>query len=254
MLTMVDTERKWREWASESIERLRRYKELGYVGFIGLSTHSASMAVTAARSGLIDVIMYPLNLTSHALEQDMAVCQACADRGVGLVAMKPYGGGTLLAANGKQTGVTPVQCLAYVLSLPVSTTVPGPRNAREFLSTLHYLEASDEEKAFHPILARVQRSLTGPQCTRCDHCQPCPQDIDVSTIVNLVGWAGYAEEGTDERIEAFTSYAALPVRASACTECAVCIERCPFGVDVIAKMRKAVETFEGTAVARAPGA
>jgi predicted aldo/keto reductase-like oxidoreductase len=39
-------------------------------------------------------------------------------------------------------------------------------------------------------------------------------------------------------------YSGFPVQASACTECNVCVERCPFEVDVIAKMRQAVELFE----------
>lgn len=39
-------------------------------------------------------------------------------------------------------------------------------------------------------------------------------------------------------------YSGFPVQASACTECGVCVERCPFEVDVIAKLRKAVELFE----------
>jgi predicted aldo/keto reductase-like oxidoreductase len=34
------------------------------------------------------------------------------------------------------------------------------------------------------------------------------------------------------------------MKASACTECGACMERCPFGVDAIAKMRQAVEWFE----------
>jgi len=39
------------------------------------------------------------------------------------------------------------------------------------------------------------------------------------------------------------AYEALPVKASACTECGSCTEQCPFGVDVIANMQRAVEVF-----------
>ena len=39
-------------------------------------------------------------------------------------------------------------------------------------------------------------------------------------------------------------YSAFPVKASDCTECAVCVERCPFEVDIIGKMRRAVEVLE----------
>jgi predicted aldo/keto reductase-like oxidoreductase len=39
-------------------------------------------------------------------------------------------------------------------------------------------------------------------------------------------------------------YAEFPVKASACVACGVCVERCPFDVDIIAKMHEAVEVFE----------
>jgi predicted aldo/keto reductase-like oxidoreductase len=39
-------------------------------------------------------------------------------------------------------------------------------------------------------------------------------------------------------------YAESPVKASACVECGVCEERCPFDVEIVAKMREAVALFE----------
>ncbi len=247
MLTMVDTERKWDVWAQEAVERLLRYKEQGHLGYIGMSTHYAPMALKAVNSGLIDVLMYPLNLTSHVVEPEIAVCQACADQGVGLVAMKPYRGGTLFVADGKSSGITPAQCLHYVLSLPVSTTVPGVKNAEELRVALHYWEATDEEKDCSLVLTDVHRYLVG-SCTSCNHCLPCPQDIDIAQVMGLVFWAQWGlEEDNDEKAEILAAYAALPVKASECIECGDCMERCPFEVDVIARMRKAVEIFEANA-------
>ena len=43
-------------------------------------------------------------------------------------------------------------------------------------------------------------------------------------------------------------YAGFPVKASACVECGVCMERCPFDVDIIGKMREAATLFETKAV------
>lgn len=246
LLTMVDTDRKWNGWAQESVEHLLRYKEQGRVGTIGMSTHAAPIAVRAANSGLIDVLMYALNLTSHAVERDREVYQACADQSVGLVAMKPYRGGTLFRTDGQPSGITPAQCLAYVLSLPVSTTVPGVKNVEELQTTLHYLEANDEEKDYGPALAGIHRFLVG-QCTDCNHCLPCPEGIDISPMIHLVDWAQWVPENTDEQAEVWTAYAALPVKASECTECGDCMERCPFDVDIIAQMRRAVEVFEANA-------
>jgi predicted aldo/keto reductase-like oxidoreductase len=39
----------------------------------------------------------------------------------------------------------------------------------------------------------------------------------------------------------------IPVKASACVECGVCLERCPFDVEIIDKMREAAVLFEAQA-------
>ena len=244
MLTMVDTERKWKVWVQESLEHLRRYQEQGRIRDIGMSTHRPPMALKAVNSGLIDVLMFPLNLTSHVVEPEIAVCQACADQDVGLVAMKPYRGGTLFVVDGKPSGITPAQCLHYVLSLPVSTTVPGIKNVEELRATLHYWEATDEEKDYGPVLTDVHRYLAG-WCTSCNHCLPCPLDIDIAQVMGLEFWAQWAlEEDNDEKEEILAAYAALQAKASECIECGDCLERCPFEVDIIAKMQTAAEVFE----------
>ena len=244
MLTMVDTERKWNVWAQAAMEHLLRYKERGHIGAIAMSTHRAPMALKAVNSGLIDALLFPLNLTSHVVEPEIALCQACADQGIGLVAMKPYRGGTLFVADGEPSGITPAQCLHYVLSLPVSTTVPGVKNVEELRAALHYWEATDEEKNYGPVLTDVHRYLEG-RCTSCNHCLPCPQEIDIAQVMGLVFWAQWAlEEDNDEKEEILTAYAALQAKASECVECGDCMERCPFEVGIIAKMRTAAEVFE----------
>jgi len=40
------------------------------------------------------------------------------------------------------------------------------------------------------------------------------------------------------------TYDALTAKASTCTECGACTDRCPFGVDVVPKMQQAVAIFE----------
>lgn len=238
IIPVVDSEEQWNEWCQEAMEYLLRYKEQGRIGHLGMSGHTMSTAIKAVNSGLIDVLMFPINLIGHDDDEIKTLYQACVDNDVGLVAMKPYHGGTLFSADGKSSGITPTQCLAYVLSLPVSTTVPGVKNAEELRATLHYLEATNEEKDYRSVIANIHRHLAG-QCVLCNHCLPCPQNIDIGWII----WHVDQARGgiTNQLME---SYAHHQVKASECNECGVCMERCPFEVDIIAKMEKAVEIFE----------
>lgn len=242
MMTMIDDgERRGREWREASLEHLRRYQERGQVGLIGGSAHDAEIACQAVSSGLLDVLMFPINMLGHDDEQNRKLYQACVDHSVSLVAMKPYHGGTILSVNGQPSGITPAQCLHYVFSLPVSTAVPGPRNLAEWQATLRYQEASDEEKDYRPVLDTLHDRLAG-QCVYCHHCLPCPEGIEVGWVIWHVD---QARGGDLDQLREW--YSRFPVKASACVECGICLERCPFDVDIMAKIQKAVELFETTA-------
>jgi predicted aldo/keto reductase-like oxidoreductase len=237
-MTMVDEPDRRGRWMEESLKHLHRYQERGHVGYIGGSGHDVAVATELVQSGLLDVFMFGVNLTKHGDEQHQAFYRACEKQGVGLVAMKPYFGGTLLTVDGRPTSITPVECLSYVLSQPVSTTVPGVRSADQMRAALAYCVAGEEERDYGPALANMYHDLEG-HCVYCNHCLPCPQGIDVATAVMLADWATW---GVNDELEEW--YAALKVKPADCIECEQCVERCPFGVDVIAKMRHAVALFE----------
>jgi predicted aldo/keto reductase-like oxidoreductase len=244
MLTMVDTPALWQNWSMQGIERLDRYRSDGSVGFIGLSNHNIGVARMAVESGLIDVLMFPVNLYQHYGDQErMALLETCTEHQVGVVAMKPYYGGRLLMSGDRPTGITPAQCLHYVLSQPVATAVPGSRNADELRQTLSFLEASSEDKQFAPLHDELTERLHG-QCVGCLHCLPCPQEIHIpGVILNLEYVEFYSGSRWSEQYNREV-YASRPAKASDCIECEVCVERCPFGVDIIGKMRRAVEILE----------
>ncbi len=195
MLSMVDTESLWAGWAQESIERIRRYQRDGQVGFIGLSSHNVNVPCTAVESGLIDVLMFPVNLyRHHGYPERAALLDICVTREVGVVAMKPYHGGRLLRTEGRPTCITPAQCLHYVLSQPVGTIVPGARNASEMSEAPGYLHASDEEKQLMSLHEALKDRLRG-QCVDCRHCLPCPQEIDIPLVIRPV--ASYSRAQRD---------------------------------------------------------
>jgi predicted aldo/keto reductase-like oxidoreductase len=241
MMTMIDEQDRRGEWMEQSLKELRRYQEKGYVGYIGGSAHDPEQAIRAVNSGLLDVLMFGFNLTTHDRTSHQALLQACVDKDVGIVVMKPFSGGTLLNIDGKPTSITPTQCLAYVLSLPISTTVPGAKNADQMRAALAYCTMRDTERDFGPAIEKMYHDLQG-HCVYCNHCLPCPEQIDIASVLTVTDWATW---GVSDELRAW--YASFSVKASACIECGNCEERCPFGVDVITRMRKAVELFEAKA-------
>jgi len=237
IIQVIDHEAQWKEIGLRAMDRLMRYKEQGHIGHIGMSGHFVPVALTALNSGLIDVLMYGINFVTCADGGIREIYRACDEHDVGLVAMKPYYGGTLLFTRGRQPRIPAAKCLSFVLSQPVSTTVPGARNTDELRTTLHYLKAADEEKGYGEI-GDIRHHLEG-QCVYCQHCHPCTQEIHIAGIIELVD---QAQGGLEE--EAKAAYSKQEVKASDCTACGVCVERCPFGVDVIRKMETAMALFE----------
>jgi predicted aldo/keto reductase-like oxidoreductase len=233
----------------------QRWQQQGKARYIGFSGHTIKTARQATESGAIDVIMFPVNMTGHAVPGRREFYNACVAHNVALVAMKPYAGGALLlkkdafALEYWQTGganremhkrqdVTPVQCLAYTLAQPgVSTIVPGCKNTDELAQALAYWDVDQAERDYASVLQEVDQYVSG-ECVYCNHCLPCPAHIDIGQTMRLLDTA---VDGLTATLRA--EYAALEANADDCIQCAACEERCPFGVAVMDKMEQAAATF-----------
>lgn len=233
------------------LELAHRLRQEGKARWVGMSGHRPAAALQAIRSGLVDVWMYPINLAWDLTPGRKEVQQACAETGVGLVAMKPFGGGRLFLQK-EPRPILPTQALHYVLSQPgVCTAVPGVKNVKQLQAALHYVEATTAERDYSPILAAFQQDLQG-NCVYCNHCMPCTVGIDIGRTLERLDRTLAREESGKERLrERLNRHCPPRIRAipledksappSDCIECGECMERCPFGVDVIAKMRQAAE-------------
>ena len=236
------------------LELAQRLKKEGKARFVGMSSHAVPTALRAVKSGHIDVLMTPVNLsfdiypvpepncsdnnqdTVKATLDRRELYHTCASKGVGIVAMKPYAAGHLLSRGNPP--LTPIQCISYALSQAgVCTVVPGCKNVEEMDSALAYLDSTEEEKDYSGISENLIGSLRG-NCMYCNHCLPCPVGIDIATVTRLTDTAAY---GISDSVLA--EYESLTSKASDCTECGICAENCPFGVDVTANMTRAVQIF-----------
>ena len=75
-------------------------------------------------------------------------------------------------------------------------------------------------------------------CVYCNHCQPCPQNLDIGEIIRLVDSASSAMSSNLQKL-----YDHLPLKANNCIQCRQCHDRCPFSVDIVSKMTLAQQYF-----------
>ena len=265
MIHYVDAQEDWdRCMNGPYIDYVKELHAKGIIRHIGLSTHNPRIAKLAAESGFIEMILFSVNpafdmrpateeldemfgsydpALSGIDEERAALYRLCEERNVGITVMKGFFGGRLFDPARSPFGValTPVQCIHYALTRPgVCSILCGYDTKDQVDAAVAYETADEEAKGFGAVLASAPLHAYRGQCTYCGHCKPCPMDIDIAMVNKLYDLA-IQQPTVPESVQAH--YEALPVTAASCIGCQSCESRCPFGVEVAARMEKTVALF-----------
>ena len=267
MIHFVDEESDWDALMNGPyIEYVKELKASGKICHIGMSTHNPATAKKAVESGLVEMLLFSINpafdllpptenIDDYFAEEyqeglggiDPArteLYSLCEQKDVGLTVMKPYAGGRLFDEGRSPFGValTPVQCIHYCLTRPaVAAVMAGYDSPEHVEAAVAYENASDEEKDYASVLAKAPRHTFGQgECTYCGHCKPCPSGIDIAMVNKYYDLAVMQKEVPATVRE---HYLALEHGAGECIGCKGCEGRCPFGVEISERMKKAAELF-----------
>ncbi|MBP2657495.1 MAG: putative oxidoreductase of aldo/keto reductase family [Firmicutes bacterium] len=251
----------------EIIKYAKELKAKGVIKSLGISTHNTDIAFRAVETGIIDVILFSINAAYDMLPatEDVNILfeestfenrtyegvdpkrdtlyQTCENVGVALTVMKGYAAGVLLSDKQSpfEKALTPIQCLHYCLTRPaVAAVMVGVSNENQILATTAYVTASNKEKDYSEVLANAPRSSFSGHCMYCGHCAPCSKKIDIASVNKYLDLALIQEE-VPETLK--NHYDLLEHHASECIECGLCMKNCPFGVEIINKMKQAVKLF-----------
>ena len=222
MIHYVDAEADLREVLDGPIMRLaQRLRSEGRIRHIGLSSHNPVVAHMAARTGLIDVLMFSVNPCYDLLPPSDDVVSA---------ANSPFG-----------RPMTPVQCLEYALTRPgVAAVMAGCRSRAEIEAALAWCSATAAERDYTGALAGLDKFSWEGHCMYCGHCAPCSVGIDIAGVNKYYNLT-LAQHEIPETVR--EHYRLLPHHASECIACGRCERNCPFGVDIIGHMRLAAAKF-----------
>ncbi len=267
MIHYVDNEDDFKAvFETEIIEYAKELKEKGVIGHIGLSSHNPKIALKAVESGLIDVLMFSINAAydlEHADteidnlmgykgmgesswvvdEARQTLYNTCENLGVAITVMKPLGAGSLLNEKSSPFGIamSVPQCIQYCLDRSgVKVVIVGCDNPQQVAEAARYYEVSPKDREYAHIFTSGKEVVMTGRCMYCNHCQPCPSQIDIAAVTKYLDLA-LQQEPVPESVR--QHYTSLKTNASDCVMCGKCEPNCPFGVKVRKNMEKAKEIF-----------
>jgi predicted aldo/keto reductase-like oxidoreductase len=267
MLFFIDSEEDYRGVFDGGLaDYAQKLKDKGDIGHIGFSSHNPEMAAKVIQTGLPEIMMFSINLAFDlcppdtyaldALEQDWrdagfhgidperaSLYTLCEQKGVGISVMKTLGAGKLISPEHTPFSrpMTVNQCIHYALSRPaVCSALLGCQTGDEIKGALGYFGANETDKDYTPFLNELKNDFKG-HCVYCNHCLPCPAEIDIAAVNKYLDIARLDEKNIPPSIR--SHYGSLARGGADCISCGSCESRCPFGVPVMDNMAQAARLF-----------
>ncbi|MCX7047934.1 MAG: aldo/keto reductase [Candidatus Sumerlaeota bacterium] len=237
---------------------MARAKDQKMIRHICCSFHDNNDALKKiAASEYPEVITLQYNLLDRQLEEGIAFAR---EKGIGIVAMGPVGGGRLGDFSRVLSGVVagierlPELALRFVLANPnVSVALSGMGEMEQVEENIRVaskdLTLSGSDIALmEEHLARLKK-MADLYCTGCNYCMSCPQEVAIPKIFERYNRGRVYDLWNSAR----SAYAAIGTnqwdtgkRADACVECGACEEKCPQHLPIRQQLKEAHEALTKT--------
>lgn len=257
-LHTVSTWSQWEQITSPdgAVAAGHKALEQGKILHLGITIHRDWRVMRAAiESGLFESIMLaysPLDAEGVGAE----ILPLAKEHDLGVIVMKGLSGGQLAQPlETRQPGFGGADAvvagsLRFILSNPaVTTVIPGMTCVREVEENVavgaHFIPLTEDERTqlLRLIGGQHKSYRYGQVCLRCGYCLPCPQGINIPEVFRAADMKrDYPEELKSMGDALWESLQAYP---EDCVECRQCVQRCPGGLDIPAKLKEAAQQFAG---------
>jgi predicted aldo/keto reductase-like oxidoreductase len=225
-----------------------RQKEQGRIGWIGFSFHDEYPAFQQIVDGWDkwDFCQIQYNYMNTEVQAGTKGLHYAAARGLAVVVMEPLLGGGLSNPPPAIQGVwnmsakkrTPTDwALQWLWDKPeVSLLLSGMTSMGQLEENLKSAESSAVgalSKAELDLVGHVAASYQGARpipCTQCNYCMPCPSGVNIPR--NLALWNERVAFDSLKKVKGQWGFMPPAIRATACTACKECEEKCPQSIVV----------------------
>ncbi len=204
-----------------------------------------------------------------------------ASKNIAIIIMEPIRGGKLAVTDDQLSEKTEIQkilerskvkrtmadwALQYVWNHPeVSVVLSGMSSMQQVVENIESADNSgidsltEEELRTIKKLREAYRSYEVVSCTSCKYCLPCPNDVAIPSVFDLINGLAYWGEKQRKRLSSvYHRMAKTPEElkkrkmqgeeleggAGLCTECGECLEKCPQQINIPEMIKKVISVFE----------
>lgn len=205
-------------------------KRRGLIRHIGITNHRLPVAREAVASGLYETLQFPF--TYLATEKDLELVAACADAGMGFIAMKALAGG--LVSNA-------AAAYAYLDQFPHVLPIWGIQKESELDEFIGFIaEPPRMTEALAAAIERDRAELLGEFCRGCGYCMPCPAGIEINTCARM---SLMIRRSPPER-QLTPEARAMMRKIEDCLHCGACSSKCPYGLDTPRLLEKNYRDYQ----------
>jgi len=187
---------RWEDLSNGPLQAAERAKAQGLIKHLSFSYHDkAENCRHILESGRFDSVLIQYNLLDRSNEENLAIAK---ENGLGTVVMGPVGGGRLGAPSEVIQGLlkekpasTAEMALRFVLANDnVDVALSGMQNIAQLEENAVVAAATgkltDAEVAQVKAMMAENAKLAKLYCTSCDYCLPCPQEIKIPHLFNIM--------------------------------------------------------------------
>lgn len=211
-------------------ECMLQAKEQGKIRHIGVTAHKLEVAFDLVNSGLYETLQYPFSYLASEREHELVAL--CKQKDVGFLAMKGLAGGLITRSDA---------AMAYIAQFDNVLPIWGIQRESELSEWLSYFtETPRMTSELQAFVARERKELAGNFCRGCGYCLPCTADI----MINQCARMSLMLRRAPSKAWLTPQMQAEMAKVQDCTECGVCMTRCPYGLDIPNLLKRNYEDYQ----------
>ena len=222
----------------------------GRIGHLGFSFHDKleSFKTIIDATDLWAFCQIQYNFMDIEYQAGTEGLRYAADRGLAVVVMEPLRGGRLTKSvppsvqeiwDGAPVQRTPAEhALQWVWNQPeVSVVLSGMSTFEQVQENLVSADRSgpgtlsEQELALYGLVREAYEALCPIPCTDCKYCLPCPSGVNIPRVFDIYN-DGIIYDNLERSQMVYNHFMSEDERASLCTECGECLEKCPQEIEI----------------------